>query len=231
MAETNAYLGRITSQHREQPKFTSTVNAVTMPIVELKELLEEIRRGFDLDDAVGVQLDQVGEWVGRSRDLLTPLEGVYFAWDEAGVGWGEGTWKGLYDPETGLIKLPDDTYRMLLKAKVAANSWDGTRDGAYEIWKSVFADRGLIVLIQDNQDMSIIIGVAGAPMSGVFQELLIQGYIPLKPAGVSVEYYAVPPRGIGGALFAWNCDSDALNGWDKASWPQILTQKEAGYAA
>jgi hypothetical protein len=120
---------------------------------------------------------------------------------------------------------------MLLKAKVAANSWDGTRDGAYEIWKSVFADRGLIVLIQDNQDMSIIIGVAGAPMSGVEQELLIQGYIPLKPAGVSVEYYAVPPRGTGGALFAWDCDSEALNGWGNASWPQILTPKEADHAA
>lgn len=226
----NPYLDRITSQHRQRPKFVAVVDAVTSPAVDLQELLEQIRRAFDLDDAIGVQLDQVGEWVGRSRHLSTPLEGVYFAWNEEGVGWGEGSWQGLYDPTTGLISLPDDMYRLLLKAKVAANGWDGTRDGAYEIWEAAFADLGLIILIQDNQDMSIVVGIAGAAPSSILEQLLVQGYIPLKPVGVRVAYYAVTPSDSSGALFAWNCDSAALNGWNVASWPRILKPVETDNA-
>lgn len=223
----NPYLDHVTSQHRQRLNFVGMVDAVTRPAVELQALFEELRRAFDLPDAVGVQLDQVGEWVGRTRKLATPLAGVYFAWNEQGVGWGEGSWRGLYDPDTGLISLPDDTYRLLLAAKIAANNWDGTRDGAYDIWEAAFAESGLIILIQDNQDMSIIVGVAGAPPSAILEQLLMQGYIPLKPAGVRISYYAVIPGGGDGSLFAWDCDSAALNGWDVACRPRILTPMEA----
>lgn len=227
----NPYLDRITSQHRQRPNFVGMVDAVTSPAADLQLLFEQLRRAFDLDDAIGIQLDHVGEWVGRARNLSAPLEGVYFAWDEGGVGWGEGSWRGLFDPETGLIVLPDDTYRLLLAAKIAANNWDGTSDGAYEIWEAAFAATGLIILIQDNQDMSIVIGVAGAPPSAILEQLLVQGYIPLKPAGVRVSYYAVAPGGGDGSLFAWDCQTPALNGWDVGVWPRILTPMEATDAA
>lgn len=222
---SNTYLDRITSQHRTATKFVAVVDAVTAPLVDVQALLEELRRAFDLDAAVGVQLDQVGEWVGRVRDLSTPLEGVYFAWNEPAVGWNEGAWRGLYDPDTGLISLDDGVYRQLLRAKVAANNWDGSRDGAYEIWEAAFASTGMIILIQDNGDMSIVVGVAGAAPSAVLKALLVQGYIPLKPSGVRVSYYAVTPGG--GPLFSWNGDSDALGGWNVGSWPEILQPVEA----
>ncbi|WP_185961579.1 DUF2612 domain-containing protein [Telmatospirillum sp. J64-1] len=219
---TKPYTDHITSQHR-RPKFEATVDAVTAPLVEIQAVLEDLRRAFDLDAAIGAQLDQVGEWVGRSRHLKVPLDGVYFAWDTPGVGWGEGSWRGLYDPASGMVSLPDDVYRQLLKAKVAANSWDGTRDGAYAIWAAAFADQGSHILIQDHGDMTISIGIAGMPPSSILTQLLVQGYIPLKPAGVRVAYYALPPVGTEGALFAWDSDSPALAGWDRGAWPRILT--------
>lgn len=227
----NPYLDRITSQHRQRPNFVGMVDAVTRPAVDLQALFEQLRRAFDLPDAVGIQLDHVGVWVGRQRYLSTPLEGVYFAWDEAGVGWGEGSWRGMYDPESGLVALPDDTYRLLLAAKVAANNWDGTRDGAYDIWEAAFAESGLIILLQDNQDMSIVVGVAGAPLSAILEQLLVQGYIPLKPAGVRISYYAVTTGDGDGSLFAWDCETTALNGWDVGAWPRILTPVETTDAA
>lgn len=65
---------------------------------------------------------------------------MYFEWGREAVGWARGSWKGLYDPETGMVRLPDETYRLLLKAKIGANRWDGTVPGAYEVWESAFAD-------------------------------------------------------------------------------------------
>lgn len=215
------YLGLTTSLYRNKPRFTALCSFLVQPLVDLQALLEAIRSGFDLDTAVGAQLNQVGLWVGRSRYLNVPLQGVYFSWNTEGVGWGEGSWKGPYDPETGLYALPDDAYRTLLKAKIAANTWDGTIPGAYEVWATLFGETGPIVVIQDLQDMTMVVGVAGQSLDAVTRSLLVHGYLPLKPAGVRIRYFALPPGG--GKLFAWGCDSPALGGWGSGKWPEIVT--------
>lgn len=214
------YLNLITSLYRDQPKFMALCEAMAQPMVDVQGVLASTREAFDLDDAVGVQLDQVGAWVGRTRDLTTPLTGVYFSWGVEGVGWGEGAWKGLYDPDTGITRLVDDFYRMLLRAKIAANAWDGTIPGAYAIWEQLFGPSGMMIVLQDGQDMSMVVGVAGAVPDAVFRALLTGGYLPLKPAGVRVRFYALPR--ITGPLFGWNCDSDAVSGWG-AGWPELVT--------
>ena len=119
-----------------------------------------------------------------------------------------------------MVRLPDETYRLLLKAKIGANRWDGTVPGAYEVWESAFADTGSLILMQDNQDMSVVIGLAGTPLDAVMRNLLLQGYLPLKPEGVRIEWYAVTEDG--GSLFAWNCDGDGLAGWGEGGWPAVL---------
>lgn len=219
MSVPDDYTRLITSQHRK-PRFLALAAALLEPVTDAQNLLDEIGRAFDVDTAVGVQLDAVGEWVGRSRVLAGPLTGIYFAWGESGVGWGEGAWKGLYDPTTGLTTLPDDIYRRLLKAKIAANAWDGTIPGAYAVWRAAFEDTGSLIIIQDGQDMSMAVGIAGMPLDAVTKQILLGGYIPLKPEGVRIDWYAVTPTG--GALFAWGCDSDGLAGWGRGQWPQIL---------
>ena len=190
----SGYLGLVTSEHRNRPRFMATVAAVTDPLCGLQELLETMRAAFDVDSAVGGQLDRTGEWIGRSRHLRLELDDVYFEWGREAVGWARGSWKGLYDPETGMVRLPDETYRLLLKAKIGANRWDGTVPGAYEVWESAFADTGSLILMQDNQDMSVVIGLAGTPLDAVMRNLLLQRYLPLKPEGVRVAWYAVAPE-------------------------------------
>lgn len=210
------YLNLITSEHRGKEKFEATVVAGVSPFSKLQSVMQGLPADFDIDQAVGVQLDAVGAWIGRSRRIDTPLVGVYFTWDDlASDGWESGIWKGPFDPDSGLVDLPDDAYRVLLKAKIAANSWDGTIPGAYAIWATVFTSSQLV--IQDNQDMSMVVGIAGQPLSIVDQALLTNGYIPLKPEGVRIQYYAVAPAA--GALFAWDTDEgSALAGWDTGQW-------------
>jgi len=168
------------------------VEAVLSPVCDVEDLLHELRLAFDLDTAIGVQLDAVGVRVGRSRYVRMPIN-TYFSWNAEKLGWNEGYWKGLYDPESGMTSLPDDLYRQLLYGKVAANSWDGTIPGAYAVWEVAFAGRGGILIIQDNQDMSMIVGIAGKVPDEGFIQLLLQGYIPLKPEGVRIAWFALPP--------------------------------------
>jgi len=212
---TDEYLALITSEHRGQPKFIATVRALIDPVSRIEDVLAAMREAFDIDEAVGLQLDAVGVRVGISRRVGTPITGVYFSWDSDSEwdGWDAGTWRGEYDPDSGLVDLPDDAYRLVLKAKIGANRWDGTIPGMYDVWEVIF---GSFVVVQDHQDMSMTVGIAGQKLTGLLREILLRGYIPLKPEGVRVAYYEIAPDY--GSIFAWDAESDALGGWDDAQW-------------
>ena len=215
------YLNLITSEHRDKPKFEATVTVGVSPFSKIQDVLNGLPAAFDIDTATGVQLDAVGAWIGRSRRIDTPLTGIYFTWEGLlSEGWDAGSWKGEFDPDSGLVDLPDDAYRTLLKAKIAANNWDGSIPQAYDIWLSAFGAES-ILLIQDNQDMSMVIAIAGERLDTIEQALLVNGYIPLKPEGVRVEYYAVAPSA--GTLMAWDVTPNAaLAGWDNGQWATEL---------
>ncbi len=79
MTDFNTYLKRVPSEHRDKPKFVETLRSLLGPVLELQALMERVPIDYDLDSAVGKQLDVVGEWVGRNkfvetlRSLLGPV--------------------------------------------------------------------------------------------------------------------------------------------------------------
>jgi hypothetical protein len=215
------YSGLITSEHRDKPRFMATVEALTNPALDMQLACQDMISGFNLDVAVGKQLDIDGEWVGISRRIPIPLENVYFSWDATPLlGWDSGVWQGLFDPDSGLAELGDEDYRQLIRAKIAANAWDGTMEGAERIWGIVFAGAQTII-VQDNQDMTMTLGFVGNPLNAVQRALLEGGYFPLKPSGVRIRFYAIPIDT--GPLFAWDADSPELQGWDTGRWAQEIS--------
>ncbi|WP_011298562.1 DUF2612 domain-containing protein [Cupriavidus necator] len=216
MADLTDYTGLITSRHNQRPKFMAVVEALANPMVALQNLLGAMPDAFDLDQAVGVQLDAVGLWVGIGRRVATPLTGVYFSFDTPGVGFDQGNWKGPFDPDTGMTLLDDDTYRLVLRAKIGANHWDGTLEATAAILNSIF-NGDTYVFIQDNQDMSMTIGVAGKVPSAVFLALLEGGYIPLKPEGVRINYVIVTSVD-GSPIFGFDMDNSLVAGFDTGAW-------------
>lgn len=214
------YTGLITSEHADKPNYMAVVAALMQGSVDQQRQQTKMLADFDLDTAIGAQLDAVGAWVGISRYLIVPLTGVYFTWDDtAFTGWDSGVWQGDFDPATGLASLPDDEYRRLIRAKIAANNWDGLLVSATAIWNQVF-NGSQTIIVQDNQDMSMTIGFVGQPLTAVQQALLTGGYFPLKPEGVRIKFYAIPVNT--GPLFAWDTNSSTLQGWETGSWAQEL---------
>lgn len=209
------YLNLITSAYRDKPKFTAMVsNYVSLP-VRVQDLLALMIPLFDVDSAVGSQLDIIGLWVGITRDVNIPTAGIYFSWDgtNASQGWDLGTWQGNLPPST-ITELPDDAYRTLIKAKIAANKWDGTTTNAYVIWDSLFPN--LNILIQDYQDMSYALIFVGTIIDALTVAIITGGYIPLKPEGVQVVGYYIPSTT--GPIFGWDINTDFMQGWDQGAW-------------
>jgi len=208
----NSYIALITSEHNNKPNFVAVMAALTQPFIDLQNVQISMPQLFDVDEAIGNQLDIVGEWIGETRDLQVPLTGVYFSFDTAGLGFDQGTIFGPFDPTTQLDVLPDDSYRQLLYAAIANNQWDGTIPGAYEFMDKVFP--GNTFFIQDNQDMSMLIGVIGnVPLNAVTYALLTGGYLNIKPAGVRIDGY-VTASVSGAPLFGFDVENTLISGFD-----------------
>jgi len=216
MANVEAYLALITPSHRDKPKFVSMVRALAAPVVAQQDFLSHLPVDFDLDEAIGVQLDVDGEWIGRSRYVTVPIPGAWFAWDEEWRGWEQGVWyQPQYDQPTGITRLDDETYRTLLRAKIASNNWDGTLPAAKAALEIIFPDGDTKIIVTDNLDMSMTFGVAGKIPSLLFIVLLSRGYVPLKPEGVRADYLITT---VDGPLFGWDVDNEYIAGWDDGAW-------------
>ena len=193
--DAEPYVDLVISEHQPRPKFTNTLVTICQPFADNLALLQTLYYLFDLDVAVGQQLDIVGQWIGRTRYLSVPLSDVYFSFDIAGLGFDEGVWKGPDNPSNAnLVALPDPAYRLLLKATAAENQWRGTVPEAYAVWDIMFGGSGITLEIHDNQDMTmdIVVNLNGTTPDALTRALIASGYLNLRPAGVEMTITVNP---------------------------------------
>lgn len=220
MRSVQDYLNLITSEHSAQPNFEGVVSLGVGAQVQVENLVGSLIDALDIDkNPYGFFLDIIGTWVGVSRIIANPFSGIFFTWDNVDAnGWDYGIWQSPSSP-SAIVSLPDDIYLTLIRARIAANHWDGTTTGAYDIWRILFPNLNL--LIQDNQDMSIAVGIQGTVPDSLTLALLVGGYLPLKPEGVHINVYYIPIDT--GPLFSWDLDTPALRGWDEGEWARELS--------
>jgi len=220
-APVEGYTNLITSEYSGQPNFTASVAAAIQPFADLQAILKALIQCYDLDTAVGVQEDAVGLWVGRSRYLEETLN-VYFSLDTAGLGLDQGIWYQIGDPLSGLTILDDDDYRILLRAVIAANNWNGTVPGAYTAWNILFAGTGVNILIDTVASLEMAIALVGQLPSAVVSALFTTGELDLKPAGVTL-YHVLPtlyPAAVipGVPIFGLDAQNQSIAGLDYGAW-------------
>ncbi|EOX9503527.1 MULTISPECIES: DUF2612 domain-containing protein [Citrobacter] len=223
------YTELITNYHATKPKFFDHIDLSTRPLIDITTATRGLVSAFDIDTAVGVQLDILGLWIGRSRIVSQPISGVYFSLDIDGLGFDQGVWQGPYDPDSGYTTLSDETYRIILKAKIAINNWDGRNDSLPPILDAALEGSGLKMQIVDNQDMTISIWVfPETDISNVSLELIAairQGYLTVKAAGVwggSIEIPAVETPSEGNRFFGFDMDNEYIAGFDDGAWGELL---------
>lgn len=160
------YTNLITSQYNNSTKFKAWVECLLTPFVDVQNLANELYTYFDIDLAIGKQLDMLGDIVGVRR--LLPFQ-----------------------PTTGNPLLDDENYRFLLKAQILRNVWDGTNQNIYDIWGALHSD--IALSIRDNQDMTVTALFIGN-LNQLQQEMIEYGMIVPKAQGVKMFYaFSIPP--------------------------------------
>jgi len=207
------FTDKITSQHADKPNFVSMVEKTTKHSADLIALCQQFPSVYDVDTAIGGQLDTVGKWVGATRQLSIPLSGVYFTLDTADLGVDKGILLGPFDPTTGLTILPDEYYRLVIKSKILNNHWDGSKSQAYAIADIVFASYGYHLFIVDHSDLTMDLGLVGdTPPIPIVIALLTTGKLNLKPAGIRINSYLY--QAAQGPLFALDLNNSFFAGLD-----------------
>lgn len=218
------YTGLITNYHSQKPLFVEHIDLITRPLSDAASALAALVSEFDIDEAVGVQLDILGKWIGRTRIVSQPISGIYFSFDMDSLGFDQGVWQGPYDPDAGFTNLSDDIYRIVLKAKIAINHWNGKNETLPNILETALAGSGIEMQIIDNQNMTISVWVfAAGGINSVSLELLAairQGYLTVKAAGVYAGEILTPS--VGAKFFGFDLDNDYITGFDDGAWGVTL---------
>lgn len=214
--DCSEYIDKITPFFRGSPNFTAMVCRVTSAIVRTRSVVIAVPYAYDLDQAIGAQLDVCGEWVGRSRKIIIPLENYWFSLDIEGLGLDEGVWYNEYDPTTGLASLNDDDYRRIIRAKILANNWNGLIETLPEIIEMIVGDTNTKVFVDDSLDMSYVVGLSRHIPGLIALSVLDSNGIPTQPGGVHQEILCISEEGT--SLFGFDVDNEYIGGLDGASW-------------
>ncbi len=185
------YTGLVTSEHADKPNYMAMTAVIAQCYVDAQTLLASLSGAFDLDAAMGVQLDTDALWIGASRLVSIPVTNVYFAFDDSthAVGFDQGIWYFPNNPTTSVSSLDDESFRLFLRFKVATNSWDGTMPSMYAILTELLAPAAIAI---SESSMVVSVTITGTPPSTLFKQLILNGALPLRPAGVAVTYTFSP---------------------------------------
>jgi Protein of unknown function (DUF2612) len=180
------YLSLLTSQYQQSTNFLGWLSIPLRRLDDASVCLDGFDAAFNLDQAVATELDTLGRIVGQPRT----------------VG---------FQPSNGVSPvLDDDTYRLLLRARIAQNQWDGRIDSLQAIWQTLFP--GGRINIIDGQNMTVSIILSGV-FTSITQDLITNGYIVPRPQGVLYNYsFSTLP------IFGFDQDSAFIAGFDKGKW-------------
>lgn len=160
------YKDLILYQYINAPKALATIDLlINQAVVDLLPIA--VRDAFDLNTAVGDQLDVLGEYIGLSRVVPFQIERDYFSLDDYNTPLSDPTGFTSYLNDTlnrqgstylyvfaqnSWSTLEDSEYRLLLKLKVVLNTSQAT---FYEIATILNDFFGSDIVFCDQQDMSI----------------------------------------------------------------------------
>jgi hypothetical protein len=222
-----AFLALIPPEHAGDANFIAELSLVLQPFVDIATLNVSLPFLFDLDFAVGAQLDATGAWIGQSRNIPVPVQNPWFSFDTDGLGWDQGFWWGPYDG-TGLATLDDTTYRALLYAVRIANSANGSLASINAALQAYFASISPTTQVwaYDASDfppgswpfsnLKMVIGVSGVLPSVVDLSILGQDLIPIEPAGAEVDWAVTTVSGA--PVFGFDIENSFISGWDVGAW-------------
>lgn len=158
------YLKLIILQYADKPHARGHVATVLKEFQKIYDLANFLNPSFDLDTAVGKQLDIIGKIVGISRNVPFLIPKKYFGFfgfanshpfDNKFLTKKNYPFKRKYEIAYTDGQLNDNDYRFFIRAKILKNYARAVMIGDYSLQKTIdFLFLGLAYVV-DNKDMTL----------------------------------------------------------------------------
>lgn len=112
--------GSVDLRNYINPAYTDVSNGI-------EHIYQTILEGFKIDDAVGVQLDIIGNIIGLPRPTNGSIGADGFFGFDSLPNFPFDTGSFIDGRSSGTTLVSDDKYRIFIKIKIIKNIWDGTR--------------------------------------------------------------------------------------------------------
>ena len=209
------YINLITSEHSARPNFISMVGETSQPFADMLALMNTVTGiggEYDLDSAVGVQLDVIGSLVGASRFVTSNVNIYDFAFDVTGLGFDQGIW------QNGTIGIPDDHYRLYIKMIILNNKWNGSKIDAYGIMAILLNPFGYSIYIEDPANLTMNLGLISTTSTpdALVVAMFQAGLFDFRPLGVEILHHYTASSSE--RIFGFDVSSPVMGGFDTSCW-------------
>ena len=159
------YKNLLIIQYADKPKACAHIKALVNSSM-IFDVAKAVERGFDIETAIGAQLDIIGLYLGSSREITgIVFDRVYFGY----VGYGESApfdfgayskygelppdvqFRNYKESKQSIFTLNDSEYRLILKLKIINNTVPSVKN-IDEVLSILFGDN---VIFTDRQNMTI----------------------------------------------------------------------------
>ena len=136
------------------------LNALGEELDELTQALDDLQNKRWIDTGSGVQLDNIGVLIDRSRQIAGSIQLEFFAFYDQpnALPFDVGRFRDTPAvPYTATSTLDDESYRLVLWQKVAKDTTDGTTESTIESTKFIY--NAPYVTLTELGDAKIGIGI------------------------------------------------------------------------
>jgi len=228
------YLDLLIFQYQGQPRAEAEINFMGSQGEAIFELLQGYRKGFDLDSAIGHQLDVVGRIVGFERIVPYTVSKIRFGFAENDYARGfaskfnedrlSAPFLSRFEPTLTSYELDDESYRIFLRMKIAKNvgmAYLTTNDGI-SLQDAAEIAFGLGAHAIDREDMTVHFWIPYRIGEQRARIAVKERLFPL-PQGVALRYVFF---GTAGQSFGFKANENALGFASKFDF-----EYEGGYFA
>lgn len=174
---------RIYAQYRDKPKAVAWYAIARSLGGSIEAAAEAVRKSYDIDTAVGEQLNVIGRVVVAPQSFVgsTPMNpGLFDLTDGDQFGDDDAMFSALTIDQDG--QLSDELYRLVIKAKIVKNNGDATIENILD-GMNFLLPKAQVLRVTDGEDMSFSIEFYGEITNLERFALLNAGLVP-KPQSV-----------------------------------------------
>ncbi|WP_338571479.1 DUF2612 domain-containing protein [Pseudomonas canadensis] len=152
---------RVYAQYRDKPKAVAWYAIAETLGGSIEAAAEAVRKSYDIDSAVGEQLNVIGRIVVAPRSFIgsAPMNpGLFDLTDGDEFGDIDAMFSALTIDQDG--ELSDELYRLVIKAKIVRNNGDATIENILD-GMNFLLPTAEVLRVTDGEDMSFSIEFYG----------------------------------------------------------------------